>query len=133
MKKIFLFIVAITVVLMAGSKWNIPNGLYNCEIISINDKNWKPIKFIPKKIRKKNIISFILSNDNIVDVDGMSFLPSITNSEKTNIFINTNKKFAIYIPKNAYVKKIYHIGIGKYKNKTKTVERMLMKCLKQNY
>ena len=109
--------------------WNIPKGSYTCEIVSINNAQWKPTKYIPQKIRKSNHIGIILDDTKIVDASGVTFDNQGDNSEGTNYFMAETLTDAIYIPTNSKLSDgKYSIGLGHVVNGS--VVRMVLECSK---
>ena len=132
MKKIItMSLIALTLTISAYAKdFNIPAGTYSCEFVSINDANWKPIKYFTLENRKKNKTSFILDEEKIVDASGAVFSFNDTNSEGTNDFIGEHSLNAIYVPKETYKgNNQYFIGFGTMDNNK--IVRMGMVCTKQ--
>ena len=112
---------------LSARDWNIPKGSYTCEIVSINDANWKPIKYIPQKDREANRAGFILGDTNLVDASGVTFNDQGDNSEGTNNFIAETFTDVIYIPKdNKKSDGKYFIGLGHVVDGS--VVRMAMEC-----
>lgn len=132
MKKIA-FIMAIFVGLtlsLQARDWNIPKGSYTCQIISINDEHWKPVKYLTENQRKNNTVGFVLDDTKIVDAAGLVFIDNGDNSEGTNNLIATDFTNAIYIPTSNKKDGKYFVGIGHVVGGK--VLRMAMSCTKDN-
>jgi len=130
MKKIVLtaMLVLSVVVGAQAQNWNIPNGSYTCKVVSINDKNWKPVVYFTKTQRDSDLVGFVLDDTKIVDASGQVFDNAGDNSEGTNNFVATDYENAIYISKNAKQNGAYNVGLGHMSNNK--IVRMMMTCTK---
>ena len=115
---------------LQAENWNIPKGVYNCEVIYIADENWKTKVMLTKEQRGENQMSFQLFDDKIVDAAGLVFHSLGDNDEGTNTFVDDDYTNAVYFPKNAKLNNgKYAIGIAHISDGS--IVRFMTTCTQQ--